>query len=152
MTSWLSQFSFIAETKFWHIMSSSTPQQQSQPQASSGGQQQQPPPEQIAQAVEAAKAAAAFQDAADALKKQARLATDPVEREKLWRAAYIKEKEAHGESKKARCKSCFSFYYCFQTMQFHATSTYKKITRLTNVALSHGKWMGPRRGPSSRHF
>lgn len=59
----------------------------------------------IAQAAEAAKAAARFQDAADALKKQAALVRDPAERERLWQAAYAKEKEAHGESKKARCKS-----------------------------------------------
>lgn len=58
----------------------------------------------IAQAAEAAKAAARFQDAADALKKQAALVRDPAERERLWQAAYAKEKEAHGESKKARCK------------------------------------------------
>lgn len=59
----------------------------------------------ITQAAEAAKAAARFQDAADALKKQAALVRDPAERERLWQAAYAKEKEAHGESKKARCKS-----------------------------------------------
>lgn len=58
----------------------------------------------ITQAAEAAKAAARFQDAADALKKQAALVRDPAERERLWQAAYAKEKEAHGESKKARCK------------------------------------------------
>lgn len=103
MTSWLSQISYIAETNFWNIMSSSTPQQQPQANAASGGGDGAPPPEQVAQAVEAAKAAARFQDAADALKKQASLATDPAEREKLWRAAYLKEKEAHGESRKARC-------------------------------------------------
>lgn len=61
-----------------------------------------PPPEEVRKAVEAAQAAARFQDAADSLKKQALLATDPVQREKLWTAAYMKEKEAHGESKKAR--------------------------------------------------
>ncbi|KAI3392931.1 hypothetical protein diail_4980 [Diaporthe ilicicola] len=60
------------------------------------------PMAEITQAAEAAKAAARFQDAADALKKQAALVRDPVERERLWRAAYNKEKEAHGESKKAR--------------------------------------------------
>lgn len=86
----------------------STPQQEQQPQQAGDAQQQQqqqppPAPEQIAQAVEAAKAAARFQDAADALKKQAALAKDPAEREKLWRSAYLKEKEAHGESRKARC-------------------------------------------------
>lgn len=59
----------------------------------------------ITQAAEAAKAAARFQDAADSLKKQAALVRDPAERERLWQAAYAKEKEAHGESKKARCKS-----------------------------------------------
>lgn len=61
-----------------------------------------PPPDQIAKAAEAVKAAKRFQDAADGLKKQASLATDPAERENLWRAAYVKEKEAHGESRKAR--------------------------------------------------
>ncbi|KAF3768108.1 hypothetical protein M406DRAFT_329148 [Cryphonectria parasitica EP155] len=63
---------------------------------------QAPPPQEVAQAVEAAQAARRFQDAADALKKQAQLARDPAERERLWTAAYMKEKEAHGESKKAR--------------------------------------------------
>ena len=62
------------------------------------------PPEQIAKATEAAKSAKRFQDAADMLKKQASLATDPAERENLWRVAYAKEKEAHGESRKARSK------------------------------------------------
>lgn len=95
MTSWLSQISYSTETNLWNIMSSSMPQ------ANTG--EGAPPPEQVAQAVEAAKAAARFQDAADALKKQASLAIDPAEREKLWRAAYLKEKEAHGESRKARC-------------------------------------------------
>lgn len=64
-----------------------------------------PPPEEISKAVEAAKAAARFQDAADALKREAALAWDPAQREKLWTAAYAKEKEAHGESKKARRES-----------------------------------------------
>jgi hypothetical protein len=59
------------------------------------------PPEELIQAVEAAKAAKQFQDAADALKKQASLIKDPAEREKIWRAAYNKEVEAHGQSKKA---------------------------------------------------
>ncbi|KUI54981.1 hypothetical protein VP1G_02339 [Cytospora mali] len=76
------------------------PQATEAPAAVSGGFG--PPPEQIVKAAEAAKAAKGFQDAADALKKQASLATDPVERENLWRAAYVKEKEAHGESRKAR--------------------------------------------------
>lgn len=61
-----------------------------------------PPTEQLRRAAEAAKAAKRFQDAADSLKKQASLATDPAERENLWRAVYVKEKEAHGESRKAR--------------------------------------------------
>lgn len=61
-----------------------------------------PPPEEVTRAIEAAQAARRFQDAADALKKQASLATDSAERERLWTAAYMKEKEAHGESKKAR--------------------------------------------------
>ncbi|ROW15318.1 hypothetical protein VPNG_03068 [Cytospora leucostoma] len=61
-----------------------------------------PPPEQLLKAAEAAKAAKRFQDAADSLKQQASLATDPAERENLWRAVYVKEKEAHGESRKAR--------------------------------------------------
>jgi len=60
------------------------------------------PPEELIQAVEIAKAAKRSQDAADALKKQASLTKDPAEREKLWRAAYEKEVEAHGQSKKAR--------------------------------------------------
>ncbi|POS80300.1 hypothetical protein DHEL01_v201316 [Diaporthe helianthi] len=60
------------------------------------------PMAEITQAAEAAKAAARFQDVADALKKQAALVRDPAERERLWQAAYAKEKEAHGESKKAR--------------------------------------------------
>lgn len=63
-----------------------------------------PPPEQLIKAAEAAKAAKRFQDAADMLKKQASLATDPAERENLWKVAYAKEKEAHGESRKARSK------------------------------------------------
>lgn len=66
----------------------------------------------ITQAAEAAKAAARFQDAADALKKQAALVRDPAERERLWQAAYAKEKEAHGESKKARCKSNSETFCC----------------------------------------
>lgn len=128
MTSWLSQISYIAETKFWNIMSSSAPQEQPQQAAAGsggggggaaggGG----PPPEQVAQAVEAAKAAARFQDAADALKKQASLATDPAEREKLWRAAYMKEKEAHGESRKARCPSFPILYYSTNKLTFTIT-------------------------------
>lgn len=68
--------------------------------AAAGGQA--PPPEEIAKAVDAAKAAARFQDAADALKREAALVRDPAQRERLWQAAYAKEKEAHGESKKAR--------------------------------------------------
>lgn len=73
--------------------------------------QQTPPPQEITQAVEAAKAARRFQDAADALKREAALARDPVERERLWQAAYLKEKEAHGESRKARCRSFFFFFF-----------------------------------------
>ena len=60
------------------------------------------PPEELIQVVEAAKAAKRFQDAADALKMQASLTEDPVEREQLWRTAHSKEVEAHGQSKKAR--------------------------------------------------
>lgn len=63
-----------------------------------------PAPDEIAKAVEAAKAAARFQDAADSLKLKASLVWDPAEREKLVTQAYAKEKEAHGESKKARSK------------------------------------------------
>lgn len=63
-----------------------------------------PPPGEIAQAIEAAKTAASFQDAADSLKKKASLVWDPAERERLLRSAYEKEKAAHGESKKARSK------------------------------------------------
>lgn len=63
-----------------------------------------PAPDEVAQAVEAAKAAARFQDAADSLKFKASLAWDPAERERLVKSAYAKEKEAHGESKKARSK------------------------------------------------
>lgn len=69
-----------------------------------------PPPEQVAKAAEAAKAARRFQDVADTLKEQASLAKDPAERENLWRAAYLKEKEAHGESKKARSKGNSTSY------------------------------------------
>ncbi|KAK2613309.1 hypothetical protein N8I77_000230 [Diaporthe amygdali] len=72
------------------------------PPASGGGAGGVLPMAEITQAAEAAKAAARFQDAADALKKQAALVRDPAERERLWQAAYAKEKEAHGESKKAR--------------------------------------------------
>lgn len=72
--------------------------------AAAAGQGAAPPPEEVAKAVEAAKAARRFQDAADTLKKEAALATEPAERERLWTAAYLKEKEAHGESKKARSK------------------------------------------------
>jgi hypothetical protein len=77
-----------------------TQTQQAASAAAASGQA--PPPEEVAKAVEAAKAAKRFQDVADALKKEAALVTDPVQREKLWTAAYLKEKEAHGESKKAR--------------------------------------------------
>lgn len=74
-----------------------------------------PPPEEIAKAVNAAKAAARFQDAADALKREAALVRDPEQRERLWQAAYAKEKEAHGESKKARSESSF-FFFLFQLL------------------------------------
>lgn len=59
-------------------------------------------PADFAPAVEAAKAAKRLQDTADALKKQASLIRDPAERERLVRAAYEKEVQAHGQSKKAR--------------------------------------------------
>lgn len=75
------------------------------------------PMAEITQAAEAAKAAARFQDAADALKKQAALVRDPAERERLWQAAYAKEKEAHGESKKARCKPRPA-KYCRSVMKY----------------------------------
>ncbi|KAK4446690.1 hypothetical protein QBC34DRAFT_469201 [Podospora aff. communis PSN243] len=60
-----------------------------------------PPPE-VAKAVEAAKSAKRLQDTADALKAQAASVKDPAERERLWQAAYNKEVEARGQSKKAR--------------------------------------------------
>lgn len=53
-------------------------------------------------AIEAAKAAKRLQDTADSLKKQAAAIKDPAERERLIRAAYEKEIQAHGQSKKAR--------------------------------------------------
>ncbi|PSR82124.1 hypothetical protein BD289DRAFT_371792 [Coniella lustricola] len=82
---------------------SKTQEAQTQEAASAAAASGQGPPQaEVARAVEAAQAAARFQDAADALKKQASLALDPAERERLWTAAYMKEKEAHGESKKAR--------------------------------------------------
>ncbi|KAJ4403090.1 hypothetical protein N0V82_010707 [Gnomoniopsis sp. IMI 355080] len=63
---------------------------------------QQPTPEEVEKAAEAAKAAARLQSTADTLWAQARAVRDPAERERLWRAAYNKEVEAHGQSKKAR--------------------------------------------------
>lgn len=63
---------------------------------------QQPTPEEIEKAADAAKAAARLQSTADTLWDQARAIRNPAEREKLWRAAYNKEVEAHGQSKKAR--------------------------------------------------
>ncbi|KAH8911763.1 hypothetical protein BR93DRAFT_13890 [Coniochaeta sp. PMI_546] len=60
------------------------------------------PPNEFTPAIEAAKAAKRLQDTADTLKKQASLIRDPVERERLIRAAYDKEVQAHGQSKKAR--------------------------------------------------
>ncbi|KAB5554452.1 hypothetical protein GE09DRAFT_128482 [Coniochaeta sp. 2T2.1] len=62
----------------------------------------QKPPDGFAPAIEAAKAAKRLQDTADTLKKQASLIRDPAERERLIRAAYEKEVQAHGQSKKAR--------------------------------------------------
>jgi len=59
-------------------------------------------PDEFAPAIEAAKAAKRLQDTADTLKKQASLIKDPAERERLIRAAYDKEVQAHGQSKKAR--------------------------------------------------
>lgn len=59
-------------------------------------------PAELAPAIESARTAASFQDAADALRKQASVAWDPAERERLIRSAYEKETAAHGESKKAR--------------------------------------------------
>ncbi|TPX11287.1 uncharacterized protein E0L32_001105 [Thyridium curvatum] len=53
-------------------------------------------------AIEAARDAARLQSTADLLRQQASRITDPAERERLWRAAYDKEVEAHGQSKKAR--------------------------------------------------
>lgn len=63
---------------------------------------QQPTQEEIEKAADAAKSAARLQSTADALWDQARAIRDPAERERLWRAAYNKEVEAHGQSKKAR--------------------------------------------------
>ncbi|KAJ4415057.1 hypothetical protein N0V82_007573 [Gnomoniopsis sp. IMI 355080] len=83
-------------------MASSQEQETRDAAATATASGQGPPPEEIAQAIEAAKTAASFQDAADALKKQASVVWDPAEREKLLRSAYAKEKAAHGESKKAR--------------------------------------------------
>ncbi|KAK0618921.1 hypothetical protein B0T14DRAFT_602858 [Immersiella caudata] len=60
-----------------------------------------PPPE-VTKAVEAAKSAKRLQDTADALKAQAASVKEPAERERLWQAAYNKEVEARGQSKKAR--------------------------------------------------
>jgi hypothetical protein len=60
------------------------------------------PADGFAPAIEAAKAAKRLQDTADALKKQASQLRDPAERERLIRAAYDKEVQAHGQSKKAR--------------------------------------------------
>ena len=60
-----------------------------------------PPPE-VAKAIEAAKSAKRLQDTADALKAQAASVKDPAERERLWQAAYNKEVEARGQSKKAK--------------------------------------------------
>lgn len=88
----------------WQAMSSTQEQETKDAAASAAAAGHGPPPEEIAQAIEAAKTAASFQDAADSLRKQASVVWDPVEREKLLRSAYLKEKAAHGESKKARGK------------------------------------------------
>lgn len=64
--------------------------------------EKQPTQEEIEKAADAAKAAARLQSTADTLWAQARAVRDPAERERLWRAAYNKEVEAHGQSKKAR--------------------------------------------------
>ncbi|KAK4129701.1 hypothetical protein N657DRAFT_677280 [Parathielavia appendiculata] len=60
------------------------------------------PPGEVAQAVSAARAAKRLQDAADTLRAQAAAIKDPAERERLFQAAYNKEVEARGQSKKAR--------------------------------------------------
>ncbi|KAJ4390905.1 hypothetical protein N0V93_004504 [Gnomoniopsis smithogilvyi] len=83
-------------------MASSQEQETKDAAAAATASGQGPPPKEISEAIEAAKTAASFQDAADALKKQASVVWDPAEREKLLRSAYLKEKAAHGESKKAR--------------------------------------------------
>lgn len=70
------------------------------PEAQEG--KHQPSKDEIEKAADAAKAAARLQSTADALWDQARAVRDPAERERLWRAAYNKEIEAHGQSKKAR--------------------------------------------------
>jgi hypothetical protein len=59
-------------------------------------------PDDLAKAIEAAKAAKRLQDTVNTLKEQAKAVQDPAERERLFRAAYEKEVEAHGQSKKAR--------------------------------------------------
>ncbi|KAK3389925.1 hypothetical protein B0H63DRAFT_556997 [Podospora didyma] len=88
-------------------MTSSQPQPQ-QPQQSSSNPQSAPnldsnsPPPQVQKALDAARSAKRLQDTADALKAQAASVKDPAERERLWQAAYNKEVEARGESKKAR--------------------------------------------------
>ncbi|RKU49508.1 hypothetical protein DL546_008671 [Coniochaeta pulveracea] len=61
-----------------------------------------PPPDELAKAIDAAKAAKRLQDTVNTLKQQAKAVQDPKERERLFRAAYEKEVEAHGQSKKAR--------------------------------------------------
>ncbi|KAB5525654.1 hypothetical protein GE09DRAFT_477403 [Coniochaeta sp. 2T2.1] len=78
------------------------PEQKDAPAPGTDQKDNQKPPDGFAPAIEAAKAAKRLQDTADALKKQASLIRDPAERERLIRAAYEKEVQAHGQSKKAR--------------------------------------------------
>lgn len=73
-----------------------------EPEPDTATEKQQPTQEEIEKAADAAKAAARLQSTADTLWAQARAVRDPAERERLWRAAYNKEVEAHGQSKKAR--------------------------------------------------
>lgn len=96
-------------------MAESPPPDQKETPQSSGREDAAPPEQEDAQehddtpkapddfgpAVEAAKAAKRLQDTADSLRRQASLIRDPAERERLVRAAYETEVQAHGQSRKA---------------------------------------------------
>jgi hypothetical protein len=69
------------------------------PSSDAGGDKS---PDDLAKAIDAAKSAKRLQDTVNTLKEQAKAVRDPAERERLFRAAYEKEVEAHGQSKKAR--------------------------------------------------